>query len=274
MTGCSLSALPGLLTQPRPQIVARPKQATQLPRKPKPYSLHAVQPHALRDERGRLRCSTCLRSASLTSGSAAVRAFAASMCRGKVSNQVGVGHDLFVSGGVLWCKRCGSYTSGQHMQLLRGDCNGPSPDGCASVRRLAAGRHPVSNTWLGPPQRHLSTTGARGGLLFSSAEPSPLDAGVQPQSAHSWQRDGCAADLSQAWSRRVISAPEAEADECSSCRAQTKLRCTSCATALCLQCARTKLTCAGATAGRGGSSFRATSSGDGAGIGDFDNLEI
>jgi len=91
------------------------------------------------------------------------------------SSNGGRPHSLLVSGSIIWCGVCGSFTESR-IGRLKSTCRGPPPPqlGSGGVRaqlqRLRAGRHPVSlqglppTTWMdGTPIRSNAGYGRRTG---------------------------------------------------------------------------------------------------------------
>ena len=62
-----------------------------------------------------------------------------------------LGHEMFVTGPIRWCLRCGGYACNKP-QLLSGPCAG-KVKAPAAVRRLQRGLHPATGEWLGVAQR-------------------------------------------------------------------------------------------------------------------------
>ena len=58
-------------------------------------------------------------------------------------------HQLFVSGSVVWCKRCGCYGTSR-LRGLKGSCRGPPRAGgrAVALRRLLGGTHPENKAPL------------------------------------------------------------------------------------------------------------------------------
>ncbi len=80
-----------------------------------------ARPHTIEEApNGRWRCSICRREA-WTVGT--LRALRESPCDGHLANQCDSSHELATSGGVLWCTRCGAYTS-RRPRALRFTCPG------------------------------------------------------------------------------------------------------------------------------------------------------
>jgi hypothetical protein len=129
------------------------------------WERHADSPHSVTDEDGRLRCVLCHRSVSLSAPLHLQRAFVKSKCRGALTDvaragasvplaqRLGVGHVLFASGELIWCKRCGCYGQ-KRLRELRNVCKGESTGGrVTTLQRLLRGEHPQSAERLVPAVR-------------------------------------------------------------------------------------------------------------------------
>ena len=70
---------------------------------------------------------------------------------------IGAHHDLWVTGGYLWCARCGSFSSGERAARgLRSDCvgkRGLDAKSRTGVNRLQAGQDPISGARIGVAKR-------------------------------------------------------------------------------------------------------------------------
>jgi ribonuclease HI len=124
------------------------------------WRVHAQLPHDLFEENGLLRCRSCPRFAALSAHRQHTRHFAGSECGGPlhdvaliVGEQAGQRgdepHQLFVSGSVVWCKRCGCYGTSR-LRGLKGSCRGPPRAGgrAVALRRLLGGTHPENKAPL------------------------------------------------------------------------------------------------------------------------------
>ena len=129
---------------------------------PAPLVLHADHPHDLFEDGGSLACRGCPRRVGLSSSLQLRRILAGSAClrsvgeRARVCNDsaigvaglAGLGHQLFLSGKLVWCKRCGCYGE-MRFQALRRPCLGTALGGRATLlQRLLHGLHPVSRAPL------------------------------------------------------------------------------------------------------------------------------
>ena len=153
-----------------PDDMQRPGARPTLPRLPvlragpTPPVLHADHPHDLAEVGDSLVCRSCPRHVGLKSSWHLRRIMAGSVClrsvgeRARVANDSaacveqaglggltpGLGHTLFLSGSLVWCKRCGCYGEKRFKDLKRA-CQGPAVGGRATMlQRLLKGLHPVS----------------------------------------------------------------------------------------------------------------------------------
>ena len=78
-------------------------------------------------------------------------------CKRKRQDSTVQRHDTFLTGGVLWCRLCGSYPE-QRVQSLFTLCDGSgvSRPRASQLARLRAGRHPLRNAFLGRPQKVIA----------------------------------------------------------------------------------------------------------------------
>jgi hypothetical protein len=158
-----------------PDDMQRPSSRSVPPRQsvvqagPSPPVLHADHPHELAEDGGRLVCRRCPRYVGLKSSLHLRRLMAGSVClrsvgdRARVANESspndsaasigyagpqgltpGLGHMLFLSGELVWCRKCGCYGE-RRFKALKRTCQGPAVGGRATqLQRLLEGRHPVS----------------------------------------------------------------------------------------------------------------------------------
>jgi hypothetical protein len=100
--------------------------------------------HAISAAAGRLRCTTCLRTA----------ANMLIMCSVRCAGSAGVKkHALKQRGRILYCQRCGCYSE-KKVRGLAATCRGKTAP-TSALRRLRAGRHPLTGEVLSveqPPQ--------------------------------------------------------------------------------------------------------------------------
>ena len=122
------------------------------------YSLHPTLPHQLDTQDGVVRCGKCGKGPS---GSTTLEQFAKGKCltlKSKiVAPPVGEtvnddGHELFLSGIVKWCARCGCYGASKPRLLLEG-CKGNLSKSVGNLKALKKGVHPLSKDQMGPCRR-------------------------------------------------------------------------------------------------------------------------
>ncbi len=95
---------------------------------------------------GRWRCSVCRREAWAPR---VLQRLRKSACQGHIANSCHGSHQLDVVKGILWCRRCGAYTTRQP-RALRRQCPGcPMSEAARNVRaRLARGMAPTTAHYL------------------------------------------------------------------------------------------------------------------------------
>ena len=72
------------------------------------------------------------------------------------------GHALVTDGVLIWCRQCGSWTQGRLLGLgLPCPPRGPTRAGRDALSRLAKGRHPRKDAWIGLARALLPAEVAR-----------------------------------------------------------------------------------------------------------------
>ena len=85
------------------------------------------------------------RSRRRTTSAPAVNATPVPACRKEpAAREFGRGHDLFASGKLIWCRRCGAYGEERFRALLK-PCGGNASQGmrAGQLCRLVKGEHPL-----------------------------------------------------------------------------------------------------------------------------------
>ncbi len=91
-------------------------------------------------------CSKCRLIANTP---ASRRSLAQRRCNGEISDRIPESHQLQFSAGVLWCRRCGAYTTRLPRALAR-TCPGQAPSAAAAnvLKRLRRGLPPTTAAYL------------------------------------------------------------------------------------------------------------------------------
>ncbi len=111
------------------------------------HSLHDGPPHSIVAEpNGRWHCSACRREAWTEEN---LRRFRQSSCPGPIAGSCHQSHRLVNSRGVLWCQKCGAYTTRQPRALKRVCMGKPASESAANVlARLRRGLLPTTAKYL------------------------------------------------------------------------------------------------------------------------------
>ncbi len=107
---------------------------------------HRVGAHVVVNRRGGgVSCTVCHLCSWTMAGKRWLRQ---KPCRGSIADQAHASHQLVQGIGIVWCSRCGAYTS-RIPRLLREECKGvPRTEAQRNVRRrLAAGLPPTTSTY-------------------------------------------------------------------------------------------------------------------------------
>ena len=110
------------------------------------------------DQTGRIRrCRHCMRKASSKKGLSKLLLLP---CKGSPATQAGAAagpgghpHRLLTDGWLTWCSVCGCWTEGRLLKFARGCAGAPTQAGRDALRRLAKGRHPKKDLFIGPARR-------------------------------------------------------------------------------------------------------------------------
>jgi hypothetical protein len=142
-------------TQPRPpKTVVEAK--VRVPAALRPLIMHATQPHDLEEGLEKLECRVCHRYSSIAASRLSKQRLASSACLGSARDraahvdgqQYGSGHNLYLSGRLVWCRTCGCYGE-TRLREIRKPCTGPAVGPRKGLlARLLDGRHPASGDRL------------------------------------------------------------------------------------------------------------------------------
>ncbi len=104
---------------------------------------------------------SCSRCRLIANTAASRRSLAQQRCRGELAERIPGSHRVRFSSGVLWCQRCGAYTTRLPRALAR-ECPGQPPSAAAGnvLRRLQRGLMPTTADYL---LRNAMPRHARGG---------------------------------------------------------------------------------------------------------------
>ncbi len=94
---------------------------------------------------------SCVRCRLIANTATSRRSLAQRRCNGELADRIPVSHQLQFSAGVLWCRRCGAYTTRLPRALAR-ECPGQAPSAAAAnvLRRLGRGLPPTTAVYLAP----------------------------------------------------------------------------------------------------------------------------